>query len=52
MSLDKPVTLEELELVIKGMNNGATPGVDELLVEFYWACWPQLKSAKTSLMKL
>lgn len=37
--LDKPLALEELQAAVGGMQNGRTPGIDGLPVEFYKAFW-------------
>lgn len=48
-TLTEAVTPEELELVIKNMSNGATPGVDGLPAEFYRACFAQMTTALRDL---
>lgn len=37
--LDKPLALEELQAAVGGMQNGRTPGIDGLPVEFYKVFW-------------
>ncbi|GBG63435.1 hypothetical protein CBR_g38055 [Chara braunii] len=39
LSLDRPITLEELWEVVKSMAKGKSPGSDGLPVEFYEAVW-------------
>lgn len=38
-ALDKPLILEELRAAVFGMQNGRTPGLDGLPVEFFKAFW-------------
>ncbi|KAK3519486.1 hypothetical protein QTP70_031702 [Hemibagrus guttatus] len=37
--LDRELTLEELEVALNSMQNGHSPGIDGLLVEFFKAFW-------------
>ncbi|GBG69757.1 hypothetical protein CBR_g4588 [Chara braunii] len=39
LALDRPLALEETMQTLKSMAKGKSPGVDELLVEFYSANW-------------
>ncbi|GBG78930.1 hypothetical protein CBR_g28646 [Chara braunii] len=42
LSLDRPITKEELKQTLKVMATGKCPGRDGLTLEFFWACWEAL----------
>ena len=42
-SLDQPITLEEMENVIKNLKNNKSPGWDGLTAEFYRHFWDDIK---------
>ena len=43
MNQDEQITMSELEIAIKGMNNNKTPGSDGLPIEFYKVFWQKIK---------
>ena len=42
-ALDRVITEEELERVVKKLQRGKSPGPDGILAEFYQICWPNIK---------
>ena len=41
--LDSPITLQEIEIAVKGMKTGKCPGLDGLPIEFYVTFWEDIK---------
>ena len=51
MIQELPITAEELEEAIKGMNNNKTPGEDGIPVDFYKVFWGKLKESFIAMME-
>ena len=50
-SLDRPVTLLEVEEAVKDMANGKAPGHDGFTIEFFKACWDLVKQDVWEVVK-
>ena len=42
-SLMSPISLQEVEEAVKGMNAGTAPGPDGFTIDFFQSCWEIIK---------
>ena len=47
---DRQINIEEIQVAIKAMNNGKTPGNDGIPVDFYKVFWSKLKESFQAMM--